>query len=289
MNIKSLIVLFLALSIQVFAQAPDATQPTPQPEDTSKNSEKISTEAAITEDINSVNCNNKERLESVKQLYLKMGATEDQIRIEKQGGAENLIVTKKGSKTGKIVVGAHYDKTSEGCGAIDNWTGIVITAHLFRTLNKYDTFKTYEFVAFGKEELGLIGSDGMADAIPKEERAGYCSMVNFDSFGFTYPQAMTNISSDTMIELAESTAKEIQMPFASAPIPGASSDSESFRKRKIPAITFHGMNGDWPKYLHSSRDTVKSVSMRAVYVSYRFGLNYIVKLEAAECDAFRKK
>ena len=35
-----------------------------------------------------------------------------------------LVATVKGSRDGFIVVRAHYDKASQGCGAADNLTGI---------------------------------------------------------------------------------------------------------------------------------------------------------------------
>ena len=127
----------------------------------------------------------KERREEVKKLFLKMGAPESDIVFEKLDDVENVVVTKKGKTDETIVIGAHFDKTETGCGAIDNWSGIVIVANLYRTMKDFTTQKTYKFVAFDKEELGLLGSDAMAKKIPKEERANYCAMVNFDSFGFS--------------------------------------------------------------------------------------------------------
>src|SRR5262245_2850503 len=76
---------------------------------------------------------NKDSMLAVKELFIKSGATEEDIRIEEIDNVENLIVTKKGASAETVVVGAHYDKTIDGCGAVDNWTGIVIMANLYRT------------------------------------------------------------------------------------------------------------------------------------------------------------
>lgn len=249
---------------------------------------KISTEAELKEDIAANVCKNDERLEAVKKLFKKMGAGEADIKVEKIKNTENVVVTKKGKTDETIIVGAHYDKVSDGCGAIDNWTGIVILANLYRTIKDFDTQKTYVFAAFGKEELGLIGSKDMAEAIPKEKREQYCAMVNFDSFGFTYPQAMTNISDSKLIDLAKETSKEMKLPFANAAIDNASSDSESFRKQKIPAITIHGMAANWQEYLHGSRDRVENVNSQSVFIGYRYALTYLAKIEAKGCADFRK-
>ena len=171
---KTLTTLLTLFSVTIFISAQSA--------------DNFSTEDNIKEDLKLNVCEDKERLAAVKLLFKKFGATDDEIIIEKFKNVENLVVTKKGKTGETVIVGAHYDKTSEGCGAIDNWTGIVIIANLYKTLRNFSTEKTYLFVAFGKEELGLVGSEAMARAIPKEKRAGYCSMVNFDSFGFNANQ-----------------------------------------------------------------------------------------------------
>ncbi len=234
-------------------------------------------------------CKDKERLEAVKKLFVKIGAGEADVTVEKLKNVENVIVTKKGKTDETIVVGAHYDKVADGCGAIDNWTGIVILANLYRSIKDLTTQKTYKFVAFGKEELGLLGSGEMADAIPKDKRVNYCAMVNFDSFGFNYPQVMTNISDKLLMELAKEVSAEMKVPYAQGAIEGASSDSQSFRDKKIPGITLHGMDNRWQEFLHSSKDKVENVNSQSVYIGYRHGLIFLAKIENKPCEAFRGK
>jgi Zn-dependent M28 family amino/carboxypeptidase len=250
---------------------------------------KLATEAEIKEAVALAPCKDKDRLEAVKKLFVNAGAAESDISIEKIKSVENLSVTKKGKSDSEIVVvGAHYDKVAEGCGAIDNWTGIVILANLYRSMKDLDTQKTYIFAAFGKEEVGLVGSEAMADKIPKEKRLDYCAMVNFDSFGFTYPQPLRNISDTSLIDLAKEVSGELKIPFGAAGIELASSDSESFRQKKIPAISFHGLDNRWQNYLHNSSDKVENVNAQSVYVGYRYGLVFLSKIESRPCAAFRK-
>lgn len=272
LRIKALAALFFVLTLSAFSQEQIV---------------RFSTEEEIKADVALVPCKDKERLAAVKSLFAKMGANEAEIKIEKLKSAENLVVTKKGKTDETVVIGAHYDKTDEGCGAIDNWAGIVILANLYRTMKDFTTEKTYQFAAFGKEEIGLVGSNAMADGIPKEKRANYCAMVNFDSFGFTYPQALRNISDTSLIKLAEEVSKEMKIPFAQAGIELASSDSESFRRKKIPAITLHGLNNQWQNYLHSSSDKVSNVNIQSVFIGYRHGLVFLSKIENKPCGAFR--
>jgi len=172
---------------------------------------------------------------------------------------------------------------------IDNWSGIVILANIYRSMKDLTTQKTYKFVGFDKEELGLLGSGAMAKEIPEDQRANYCAMVNFDSFGFSYPQAMRNISSVLLLNLAEEVSGEMKIPFAKAPVEFASSDSESFRIREIPAISFHGLDDTWQNYLHKPDDKLSKVNMQSVYIGYRHGLVFLAKIDNKPCNAFRKE
>lgn len=234
-------------------------------------------------------CKNAERLESVKKIFKKMGAADDEIKIEKLDDVENFVVTKKGKTDEIVVVGAHYDKVSDGCGAIDNWTGIVILANLFASLRDLQTDKTFIFVAFGKEEKGLLGSSSMAKAIPKDKRSLYCAMINFDSFGFTYPQVLTNTSNSKMTKFAKELALEVKMPFSEASLAGvADADSSSFLDKDIPAITLHGLPRNWTEYLHSSKDKLENVNSQSVLVGYRFAVLYLSKIDTKPCNIFRK-
>jgi Zn-dependent M28 family amino/carboxypeptidase len=233
-------------------------------------------------------CKNEDRLATVEKLFRAGGAVDADIATQRFGKIQNLVVTKKGKSEDIVIVSAHYDKVSEGCGAIDNWTGIVVIANLYRTMRGLSTEKTYLFVAFDKEELGLWGSEAMAKAIPKDRRLGYCANLNFDSFGFGYPQVIDNASSSRMIDMVESVADEVKMQFAHAPIAGADADSSSFMHRDIPAVTLHGLNSKWQKYLHSSNDVVSNINMDSVLVGYRFGLRVVGRVDASSCSAFRK-
>jgi len=250
---------------------------------------KLSTEDEIKADMELTPCKGrKERLEAVKKLFLKMGAAESEIVFEKSDDVENVVVTKKGKTEEIVVIGAHFDKSDNGCGAIDNWSGIVILANIYRTMKDLTTQKTYKFVGFDKEELGLLGSEAMAKQIPKDKRVNYCAMVNFDSFGFSYPQGMGNTSTDLLLNLAEEVSAEMKIPFAKVAIEFASADSESFRTREIPAITFHGLDNQWQNYLHKSDDKLSKVNIQSVYMGYRHGLVFLAKIENKPCNAFRK-
>src|SRR5437763_13570141 len=77
----------------------------------------ISTPEQIKAEFASVPCDNEKRLSAVKALFEKMGAAASEIAIETYKNVENLVIRKPGASQEKIVIGAHYDKVADGCGA----------------------------------------------------------------------------------------------------------------------------------------------------------------------------
>ena len=251
---------------------------------------RLSTPEEIRSEFDSVPCKNGDRLKTVKALFERMGAKPEEIAVEKVRGVENVVIRKAAAKdtSEKIVVGAHYDKVPDGCGAIDNWTGIVALAHIYRSVKDLPFKKNVIFVAFGREEEGLVGSSGMAGGIKKEEAAEYCAMINIDSLGMGVPATLDNVSSKKLIEFTVALAKEMKVPFTQATINGASSDSASFISKKIPAVTIHALSAEWRQTLHSSNDKAAKINHESVYVGYRVALALLFRVDSADCQAFRE-
>jgi len=142
------------------------------------------------------------------------------------------------------------------------------------------------FVAFGKEEKGLIGSRAMVQAIPKDQILTYCAMINIDSFGLAAPFALEGMSSKPLIELAQAASNEMHIPFAKVRIKGADSDSTSFLRRNVPAVTLSGLSADWESILHTPFDQANKVNPNSVYIGYRLALTMWTHLDQADCRAF---
>jgi len=246
----------------------------------------LSTPEQMQEDIDATPCNNRDRLKAAQTLFEKMGAKSENISIDDRGGQKNLIVRKAGNDD-ILVIGAHYDKVSAGCGALDNWTGIIAIAHVYKTLKDHEMDKTVLFVAFSNEEEGLLGSKAMVKNIPKDQLSHYCGMINIDSLGMTNPHLAENMSSRKMMVQARDLAKKLGMTITQSRIEGADADSSSFLDRKIPAITIDAVTSDWPQILHSSNDKITQVKARSVYLGYRLALAMAANMNASACDAFR--
>jgi Iap family predicted aminopeptidase len=249
----------------------------------------ISTQEETAQDVAQVPCKQTQRLSAARALFIKMGAQAENVLIEKRDGVENLVIRKPGNSQGTIVIGAHYDKLMEGCGAIDNWTGIVALAHIYRSLKDVPLQKTLLFVAFGKEEEGLLGSKAMVNNIKKEDMGQYCAMINIDSLGMAAPQVGENLSSKALVSRVVEIAQRMKMPFSKLSIPGAGADSLSFMEKKIPAVTISALRTGWAEVLHTRHDQVSKVNQTSVYLGYRLALALVTELDILPCEVSREK
>jgi putative aminopeptidase FrvX len=243
----------------------------------------------VEKSVKSVPCPQNERMEGVRRLFKEAGAKDEEIVIEKfeKDKTANVVVRKKGETDETVIIGAHYDRTNLGCGVLDNWTGVTIISHIYKTVRPLSTKKSYIFVAFDREEEGLRGSNQMAKAMERPAIDKTCAMVNFDTFGMAAPMGLRNASSPKLIKLAERLAEGAKFKFVAVDIEGATTDSASFRDRKIPSIAIGGVGANWTQILHTSDDKVSKVNMDSVYMGYRFGLAYLAEIDATPCQDYR--
>lgn len=251
------------------------------------NSVVLSKPEDIKAEFRDVPCQDDKRAAGVKALFTKMGATDADIKSETRDSVENIIVRKAGSSPETIIIGAHYDKVPEGCGVIDNWSGIIAMAHLYRSLRNVSTRKTILFVAFGRQEDKLIGSRSFVSNMSKEQVAQVCAMINLDSFGIGTPQAALNYSSKKLLELGTSTAKRMQMPFGQSAMERWEMDTVPFAAEKIPTIALHGLAGNYPGIVHTDNDKATKVESFNVYLGYRLALGIVIEMLNAPCDSWR--
>ncbi|MGE0101865.1 MAG: M28 family metallopeptidase [Blastocatellales bacterium] len=245
----------------------------------------------LKESFTPVVCENQGRLQAVRELFIRMGAQPSEIVIDRVRKVDNLTVRLQGTDPAlageKVVVGAHYDKTDKGCGAVDNWTGVLTIASIYKAFKQHPPRRTMVFVAFGEEEKGLLGSKEMVDNIGKEDRKSYCAMVNIDSLGLSSPVVAENLSSLKLVSFAQRLAKEKKLSFGRAPLEGGNSDSTSFHRKNIPALTIHGLGNRWKYVLHTSDDTQDRVKFDKMHEGYRLAMELLAGIDKADCSAFR--
>jgi Zn-dependent M28 family amino/carboxypeptidase len=189
----------------------------------------------------------------------------------------NIVGVLKGtdSNAKPVVVTAHYDHVGRQPGGVclgadDNASGvsaIIQVAAAYAALKKKPV-RDIIFVAFGAEELGLIGSEYFMSNFNKED---IFANINVDMIG-----RRDTISKDNYVYILGTRDKPIihnlhreanlqtvnlQLDYAYGNEVGSSSmmnrsDHYHFYKKEIPVIAFFsGLHGDY----HTPRDTIEKI------------------------------
>jgi aminopeptidase YwaD len=172
---------------------------------------------------------------------------------------ENVIATRVPAgrpAAPRIVLGAHYDSVAIGPGANDNASGTAVILELARVLAAEDTGVALSVIAFGAEELGLLGSAHYVAGLPAAERARIRAMLNFDMVGVG--QQLMVGGDERIARLVEEAAGQRGLRIGRLGQGSAQrSDHAPFIAAGIPAVFFHVL--DDPNY-HTPSDVVEHVS-----------------------------
>jgi len=226
---------------------------------------------------------NRDREQTLRSMFVEAGCKPEQITElpVKHTPAPNVLCTIPGESGGRvIIVGAHFDYIDRGKGVVDNWSGAAMLPSLLQAVIKEPRRHTYKFIGFTDEEKGLIGSEDYAKHLSDEERAQISGMVNIDTVGLDKTEVwLTHAAPELSTPLAN-IAKAMNLPLYQMNVDGAaSSDSESFRNRKIPAMTIHSVTQKNFAILHTAKDTIDQISRKDYLETYRLMAGYLVYLD----------
>ena len=149
--------------------------------------------------------------ESRVEIYLDP----DEIGFERRGRNVVGTLTGAGPEAGYYVVSAHYDaigsrspdwawREDPAPGADDNATGVMLLLETARILAAQPLPWDVRFIAFGGEELGLLGSRAYVDsAVARGDEV--LGVLNFDMFGYNdladRVELVTNPASRWLVDL----------------------------------------------------------------------------------------
>ncbi|MFS0646417.1 M28 family peptidase [Siminovitchia sp. 179-K 8D1 HS] len=130
----------------------------------------------------------------IKSEFEKMGYDVSTQEFDIRGGqkSQNVIAVKKpkGISNPEIVyVTAHYDSVARSPGANDNGSGTSTILELARSMKNVETTKEIRFVAFGAEEIGLVGSRYYVGQLSDGEIERSIANFNLDMVGTAYEPA----------------------------------------------------------------------------------------------------
>ena len=154
----------------------------------------------------------------------------------------------------RAYLGAHYDSVPYGPGANDNASGTALLIELART-NRVEGLCV---IAFGAEEVGLLGSQAFVDA---HDVSDVVFMLNFDMVARIGQRANDGprfVPGDgALAERAAGIADRLGYGIPAGDFPlGSASDHVSFEEAGVPAITVHSGGSD---FIHTSQDTMDTV------------------------------
>ena len=162
------------------------------------------------------------------------------------------VVGRNGECRGYL--GAHYDSVPYGPGANDNASGTALIIELART----HRVEGLCVIAFGAEEVGLLGSRAFVDA---HDVSDTVFMLNFDMvarIGQRTHDGPRFVPGDAALAArgaAVAGRLGYGIPVGDFPM-GASSDHAIFEGAGVPSITVHSGGSD---FIHTSLDTLDTV------------------------------
>lgn len=191
---------------------------------------------------------------------LRNETVEVKLMVDAQSGtheSRNVVGVRRSGSSKIVIVGGHYDSVDAGPGANDNASGVGTVIELARSTSSGRAYPfELRFIAFGAEELGLIGSQRYVDSLSSEERERIEAVINLDMVGVGDDLRLGG-SPDLIREAKDVAnglgieARDIERRFANA------SDHTSFIEAGIPALMLSWQ--DDPRY-HTKDDRAEYVS-----------------------------
>ena len=198
--------------------------------------------------------------EDGQALLAMMESGEVRVRVKvetKDRVSRNVVATKKGSIDGAptIIVGAHYDTDTESVGANDNASGTAALLTIARALKDDDLAVDVTFVAFGGEEVGLIGSQRYVSNVIGDNTGSVLAMINLDDVG-SGERAI--IAGEPALQLeALRLGTDLGVTITPGREPGGLiSDHVVFQSVEIPVVFFFG---DDLSRVNTAEDTLEYV------------------------------
>ncbi|MFQ5874159.1 MAG: DUF4910 domain-containing protein [Dehalococcoidia bacterium] len=188
--------------------------------------------------------------------------------------SRNVVASKVVSGFATVVIGAHYDTIPDVAGANDNASGTAVLLTLARELKDEVLPFTLRFVAFGSEEIGLIGSQNYVASLRLGGIGRVRAMLNFDAVGSGGRLEIggERILTDTTLKAASEMG--IQVSLGSEPL-GTASDHFVFQAAGVPVIYFAGR--DFSR-IHTPQDTLEFVERDLLGDAVSLGLALIEAL-----------
>ncbi len=160
----------------------------------------------------------------------------------------------------EILVVGHYDAHDIAEGALDNGCGIAVVVGAARLLAEMDLDRRVRIAGVGCEEIGLMGSEALADSLDLDRVR---AVVNIDGAGRFRNLAALTHGSEEIEDLVERTCDEWGQPVSFERDPHPYSDHWPFLRGGVPALQLQSNSGERGRgWGHTHADTRDKVDPR---------------------------
>ncbi|MFK8215391.1 M28 family peptidase [Haloferax volcanii] len=162
----------------------------------------------------------------------------------------------------ELLLCAHFDAHDIAEGALDNGCGIAVVVTAARLLAEMDLALGVRVVGVGAEELGLTGSEHLADRLDLDRVA---AVVNVDGAGRFRDLVAHSHTSEATAAVATRVGNETRHPVDIEPEPHPFSDQWPFVRAGVPALQLRSESGERGRgWGHTHADTRDKVDDRNV-------------------------
>lgn len=226
---------------------------------------------------------NSERKQILVQLFQESRCPAEGLQEQpvKRSKLPNVICTIQGNVSeSTIIVGAHFDHVSKGKGVVDNWSGASLLPSLLESISVSPLKHKFVFIGFSDEEKGLVGSYSFVSQLKKEDLPKIRAMVNLDSLGSSFTRVWVSTADKELLVLLDRAAGATKTKLAGVDVDEVGrSDSEAFRKKKIPTLDLHSLTSKTLPILHTTKDDFAAIQWNDYYESYRLIAAYLIFLD----------
>jgi len=233
---------------------------------------------------------------------LKSGAKRAKIVVESETmelKSKNVIGELEGCEKPDdiIVIGGHYDTVPNVRGASDNAGGMALVLELARVFKDRGSKRTLRFIAWGNEEMGLVGSNHYARSLKEEaeklkkdkpddkaELDNIKLAVNLDVHGALIgTNAAAILGPPELTTAVKLLSKEVGTVY-DVKETVYSSDGTPLSSVGVPSVSFSRKAGI-DIMMHSTEDTIRWLNPEALQVQGEFVELFLTRY-VAEAAAF---
>ncbi|WP_254528976.1 M28 family peptidase [Natrinema gelatinilyticum] len=182
----------------------------------------------------------------------------------------------------RVLVTSHVDAHDISEGALDNGAGTAMVVELANALaDREDELETcVEFVVFGAEEVGLVGSTRYAE---RADHRAIKAVVNNDGVVSDRTLSIVTHGFDALEETATVVADRYDHPIETVPRVGPHSDHWPFAKWGVPGCHVKSMSDDAGRgWGHTFADTIEKLEPRTLSEQAILLTAYVVELARDE-------